>query len=654
MRRNSSTLGFLPREALRSFFEKGGVMGAKDSHGELAGYILYTAYQEYFRITQLCVSEEARGKGIAKRLVEKLKSIATTQKAINLNCRRDFPAYNMWEKLGFVPLYDKPGRAAEGSTLTVWRLPLAPESQLDLFRAKTSDEALDVIIDAHIFFDLHEPDNATTKISKALLSDFLIDSLNLQVTDELLVEINRKRDSAQRAISKQKASRFQEAEYNPQLSRYFEEILNGFLPSDTRSQQSDIRHLAKAAASDANIFVTRDQVLLNKSNKISRSTNLQVLSPIDLIIRLHELYNQQSYVSTHVSGVNLIWCRLNEENITNFPYTSFLENAENQGRFKEKLNPFLVSPNRYECEILKSDGDIVAFRVLEKSNDSKTLTVHLSRVASSNNYSLFERFLVTDTVGKAVANNLDMVKFETASISDKLIPYLFDIGFTKHSGSYIRFCFSQCLSQQQVLSGIAKLCPKSRSSYQGMSDINLEKSCSPLALGLANQKYFLMPIRPGYAISLVDRHQASHDLFGGEPDVLLRWDNVYYRRKSQHKMLSAPARILWYVSGEEGQIVAVSCLDDVVIDTPKPLFKRFKKFGILSWEELYEMSGGDVSKEIMALKFSHTFSFRNPIPLDVVRFVFSKAGKKLLLQAPSKIPEKIFHELFRLGYPNPT
>jgi len=651
MRRNSSTLGFLPREALRSFFENDCVIGAKDSNNELVGYLLYAAYQDYFRISQLCVSEESRGKGIARRIVDELKSTATTQKVIKLNCRRDFETCKVWPRLGFMPLDEKPGRSAEGSILTLWCFDLALEDQLDLFRAKASDDTLDAVIDSNILFDFDEQDSDKTKPSKALLSDFLVDSLTLWVTGELFKEINKKEDDTQRRASLQRAHFFSRVEHNEQSVEHFKKILKEFLPSRKDSQKSDINHLAEVAASNINIFVTRDEAILNEEEKILDQTNVQVITPINLIIHLHKLSDQQSYASTYVSGVNLEWHRLNTSDLESLSFSSFLNQEEGLKEFKKKLESFLADPIRHECEILISNGKAVAVRVSE--NNDKVLTVNMGRIASSANCSSFGRFLVINTIDKALEMNLDMVKFEADSVTKKLIPHLFYMDFKKHNSSYIRFCFSRCLSQQQVLSEIATLCPESENSYQGMAGVNLEKSCTPLALGLANQKYFLIPILPGYAISLVDRRRASQDLFGGETDVLFRWENVYYRQKHQHIMLMAPARILWYVSGE-GHIASVSYLDDVVIDTPTMLFKRFKKLGILEWRDLYEMSEGDVLREIMALKFSRTFPFRNPIPLNMIRTVFSDAGIGPWLQSPSRIPEKIFHELFRLGYPNQT
>ena len=307
MKDNSSTLGFLTREALlEGFIKKEGALGAKTDDGQLVGYLLFAAYPNYFRIAQLCVSENSRGQGIAKRLVESLKNFATTQKVIKLHCRRDFPATHLWPQFGFVASGEKPGRSQERHPLTLWCLTLAEDDQLSLFQARTSDDTLDVIIDAQIFFDFDEPDSDKSQPSKALISDFLIDSLNLRVTDELLNEINRNSDLSQREKSRNRAINFFPVEPAPRLIENFVKNLRKILPDDRPNQESDIRQLAKAAASDINIFVTRDDALLNKAESISELTRLQVLSPTELIIQLHELSERQSYMPTRVSGHSLV------------------------------------------------------------------------------------------------------------------------------------------------------------------------------------------------------------------------------------------------------------------------------------------------------------------------------------------------------------
>ena len=653
MKRYGQTLGFLPRRALQNYLkkEKGGVLGAKNDTGQLVGYLLYAANPNYFRITHLCVSEEYWRQGIAKRLVSDLKDSATTQRAIKLNCRRDFPANDLWPKLGFVALANKRSRSRARHFLTIWHLTLCPDNQLDLFQAKTLDGSLDIIIDAQIFFDFDEPDSAKTKPSKVLLSDFLIDSLNLLITDEMFNEIDRQENPKLRNKSRNRAHNSSKVEYSLHLVEDFINLLKEILPNRKPREGSDIRQLAKAAASNVKTFVTRDDHLLKNSERITDLTGLEIVNPAELIIRVHELAERQSYTSDRIAGLDLRWDRLKSSDLTNFPFHFFLKHGERKGKFREKLESLIVQTDRYECDLLRSGDDLIAIRVLTKGSD-KMLTASLVRVIHSADPLLFRRFLIADIVSKAVEKNVNMVKFETPDLTPSLIPELLEMGFMDCCNSFIRFCFSRCLSRKEVLSMISELNPESKSTYQNMSDLELEWHCSPLVLGSTEQKYFLVPIRPNYAMGLMDRDQSSYDLFGGDPSILLRWDNVYYRSKNRHKMLAAPGRILWYVSGKKKQIIAVSRLDDVVIDNTKELFRRFKKFGILEWKDLYNMCKGDPSKELMVLKFSHTFLFQKPVSLDDIRTVYAKHNAGLSLQGPSKVLPKIFYELFQKGYLN--
>ena len=650
MKRYSRWLGFLPMEALQNYLEKGTILGAKNDDDQLVGYLLYADRSTYFRITHLCVLEEYQGRGIAKELVNSLKGLAKTQKVIKLHCRRDFPADSLWPRFGFVAYSEKSSRSP-GYLLTIWHLILSQDDQLELFQAQTSDENLDIVVDTQIFFDFDEPDSDKTRPSKVLLSDFLIDSINLYIIDELLNAINQRNNPAQRNQSRNKYDCFPKLEYDPRLCEDFYRSLSELLPTHTASQESDVRYLAKAAASKVKIFVTRDHRLLAKSEEIAELTGIDVARPADLIIWLHELSERQSYAPDRVAGLSLRWARLRSNDLAAFPFDSFLEQQQTRGIFRERLESLIAQPNRYECELLWSGDEVIAVRVLDSGSD-KMLTSSLARVVRSANQSLFGRFLIADTVSKAVEKNLDMVKFEDSALTPRLIPDLLEMGFIKCNNSFVRFCFSRCLDRQEALSTISELCPEAASNYQELSDLALEQCCSPLDLESTDQKYFLIPIRPTYATSLIDRRQAANMLFVDKTEVLLRWDNVYYRKPNFHNMLTAPGRILWYVSAPDQQIIAVSCLDEVVIDTTKELFRKFKKFGVLEWEDLREMCDGDPSKELMVLKFSHTFPFREPVSLEVLRTICEENGVRPSLQGPSERPPEVFHKLFQRGYLN--
>ena len=654
MKRHSNTLGFLPKEALRSYLAAGNTLGAKSDDGKLIGYLLHATNPNYFRIAQLCVAEDFKGRGIARRFINELINIAETQKDIRLRCRNDFPAHHMWPKLGFSSIDEQPGRSKEKHPLTLWHLPLAPDNQLDLFQAKTSDESLDVVIDAQIFFDFDETDSDKSRPSKTLLSDFFVDELRLLITYELFNEIRREKDPEQLEKSRNRAHEFPKIDHNPQLAEQLEEVLRTFLPSKSPSQQSDIRQLAKAAASEVKIFVTRDQGLLNKSEEIADKLSLQVVSPTELIIQLHELSEKQSYAPTRVAGFELQWQRLSSDHVAHFPYSSFLSQGQRQGVFRVELDALLASPDLYTSECLQSKDEIVAVRVLARDSD-KTLHVPMMRIArSANDRSLLGRFVISDTIAKAVEENRDMVKVDVSALSLGLEPDLLEMGFIKGTGCFVRFCFSRHLTRTEVLSEIHELFPEAVNNYQHMQAFELQRCCSPLNLKDTGEDYFLIPIRPGYALSLFDRRQSASDLFGGEvSSVLLRWDNVYYRTKTHHHILRPPARILWYESGgEKKQIVAISCLDTVEIDAATKLFRKFKKFGALKWQDIFDMCGGDHLKEIMALRFSHTFLFRKPVSLDTMRKVYDEHGTNLVLQSPSRIPTEVFCKLFQLGYPD--
>ena len=654
MKANSRTLGFLPKEALIEYIERGGVLGAKtcDNENELAGYLLFGAYPDYIRIAHLCVSENFRNQGIARALMDRLKDVATTQTTIRLRCRRDFPANEMWPRFGFVALDERPGRSLERDPLTLWCLTLAQDDQIGLFQAKVSDERLDVAIDAQVFFDLEEPTSEKTIPSKSLTSDFLVDLLQLRITDEMFNEINRQDDDMQRERSRNRAHVFPQVTPDPYLvEKYDSELREELIQVNRSSDESDIRQLAKAAASNVDFFVTRDRKLLTRSQDIFDLTKLKVLSPTSLIVYLHEISENQFYTPARVAGLGLRWERLTAKDILSTAFEPFLLHGERTGVFRAKLDSLVAAdPENCWCELLWSGKSAIALRVVRVSA-RRAIEIHLSRVAPSSQGSVIEQFVISDVITMAVERGLDEVRITLGSVSLSAERYAEDLGFVRTAHGFVRFCYSRCLNTERALESMSLLQPEAMGIVGGLSPTEIERLSSPLCLSDIEQNFFLIPIRPGYAMSLVDRRRSADDMFGGEPSVLLRWDHVYYRGKDHHHMLTPPGRILWYVSGSNAGVVAVSHLDTVKIGKPQMLFKEYRRFGILRWDDIYKLCDGDPSREIMALRFSSTFSFRKPINLASLRRACSAEQHALVLQSPSRIPATLFRKIFCLGFP---
>ena len=165
------------------------------------------------------------------------------------------------------------------------------------------------------------------------------------------------------------------------------------------------------------------------------------------------------------------------------------------------------------------------------------------------------------------------------------------------------------------------------------------------------QSFLIIPIRPGYAMNIVDFMGSAGDLFGGDPGRLLRPDNVYYRSAGTFKNPRAPARILWYVSGNVG-IAGSSHLDCVEIDLAKDIFRKHRKRGTLDRNAVVQIARGNPEGEVMALSFSCTHPFPRRVSLAEIREIYSDPGDgtRFLPRSIRTVSAEIFHELFKRGH----
>src|ERR1022692_2419845 len=164
------TLGFFPQAAFRRAAESRTLIAAVRSE-QVVGYVLYGLPRQIIRITHLCIAENARGRGIARRLVDAISERHADRFGITLRCRNDYPAHHLWPQLGFIPQGERPGRRRRGSVLTVW---WRDHGHPNLFSSAESLGLLRVVMDVNVFLDLESgSERQRVAESRALADDWL-------------------------------------------------------------------------------------------------------------------------------------------------------------------------------------------------------------------------------------------------------------------------------------------------------------------------------------------------------------------------------------------------------------------------------------------------------------------------------------------------
>ena len=274
---NSRTLGHMPYAAFEQAAREGRlVVHVVDE--EVLGYALFSrrVRTHDLSLTHLCVDERQRGSGTARVLVEHLVATHPNHFGLRLSCRNDYPAHNMWPRLGFTPLGPKRGRSKAGHPLTVWWREISAMSLFDetlgSFGAADGHDGIVVAlasdIAGHIAAGRDDPD------VMALTADWVADLADLAVTAGTQAELDGGGDDDFRVLgsSPQEASRY--------LHR---------LRSDT--ELDDIPDLvlvdiAEAAGGGAHRLVTQDPTVLSAAEAITAATGVRVGTPEEILTLL--------------------------------------------------------------------------------------------------------------------------------------------------------------------------------------------------------------------------------------------------------------------------------------------------------------------------------------------------------------------------------
>ncbi|MEJ7623783.1 MAG: GNAT family N-acetyltransferase [Pyrinomonadaceae bacterium] len=675
-KRNSSTLGFFPDGAFDDHAQRKQILVAVDEGGRFAGYLLYRVSRRIARITHLCVDETARGLGVSRGLIDELKTITSDLIGISLKCRLDYAANDLWPRYNFVPMRQTKGRGREPKTLVHWWFDHGHPTLFDRANLE-SERKIRAVIDANILFDLFDESRDGHDESKFLQAAWLSDLLELRVCDETLNEINRNPDELDRERSLENALTVTVLPNNPHdIERAYAEIspLHPKTP-DTRTAQdeSDLRQLAGTLSANVSYFVTRDEAMLRAGfvSPLNERYGLHILRPADFVRQIEQIENSDAYQPARLGGTAIRMERAapgSEAQLSDRYHQ--LEGAVN---FRRRLRALQADVECCSVSLVSSlDTSLAIIGLLQKQ--AERLRVPILRVARGKLSHTLSAHLILHLVDESIGRGCSAVEVSDPHLSEQLAELLVDEGFVENDdGTFVKFHLPFISSFGNLDSLLANLPSASKNEAELIGNTkslqrftpeqispsvfgDLETTFFPLKIFDAGLEAFLVPIRPEWARELFDVGLARQGLFPADEALALRKEQAFYRSNRNSAGIRAPARILWYVSkgssrgyADVGAVRACSLLRDVVVGTPKELFKRYQRLGIYTWDDVRSINPDNLDEDVMVLLFGNTETFVHPVDLDQLYDLKDRFQWKMQLAGVSRVPPKIFAEIYSRG-----
>lgn len=671
-RKNSGILGFFPEGAFFDYAKNNKILVATADNGDFTGYLAYRVTKMRAIIVHLCIEQRYKGNGIALKLIQSLSKLEKRCHGIGLHCRRDFPASNFWPKAGFIALKEKLGKSLDTSKLlTFWWRDHGHPTLFSYAFDKEKQTKLLAVIDANIFYDLIDGADIDSEESQVLLADWLQDSFVLSITDELFNEINRQSDARKRENQRNYAQRFHKLKnLQDQVSSIYEN-LRRYLPNNIKpSDESDIRQLAHAIAAESHAFITRDDRLLAISEEIKLRFNISIIRPCDFIIRLDELTNEREYYPAKLAGSSLSLSRVKSGQAEQL-ISRFFTSQERKADFQRIVRNYLSNTKEYQSFVIEGpEGSLLGLLVYHR-NDDKLLDVPLLRLVPCTLTATLAKYVVLSTLYIADEEKRTFVTFSDKNLPTEIIQSLTKKSFLKRGSVWMKVSLGVVESSSALLNRLQSLSvqyPKESDYFIELQNnlkeavetknhnlmLEIEKALWPAKISDLNINNYIVPIKPEWALNLFDEHLATQTLFGSKPELVLNWENVFYRAVKPIS-LKFPARILWYVSKNKGyafskRIRACSYLDEIIIDKPKELYRQFRRLGIYEWNDLVTTADGNLNCRLMALKFSDSEQLKNPLPLsEIQNIILSEKGKTNYFQSPVKISCETFNKIYKIA-----
>ncbi len=671
-KQNAKTLGLFPRDAYTDHARKKWIFGAVENE-KLVGYVLFriTHSKQIIYVTQLCVKDECRGKGVAQQLLDQIRTkYGNLFTGIGLSCRQDYAgACRLWEKYGFKAVKNVRSRSKEERYLIKWFYDFGNKN---LFSSSEQPSyKVEALLDSNIIMKLSDEPSDANQEALALCADWLTDESEYFYAPEIFNEILRDADRIRAEGTRNFLHTLKSPQFEPGTRDQISQQLETLLPGISNNDKSDRLQLAECIAGNIEYFITLDKKLLDKTDQIFEIYSVRILRPADFILFIDHTCKPNDYRSLRFAGANYEYAQLSPEEIDALTAAKWLNN--NTG---EKKHVLLTKLTNIISEIQKS-----TVRVVKDSSknylgyfaaqwESGWLKIKVIRVINTKISEVLFQQLVRDIIMLSIEKKCPMIEFEEVGLAPDHLSILETFGFRFDGNSWKKLCRTgltsagELFQTDELINSIVdvkqlieqfKHLPKIECDLLKLS---IERQLSPVKFQDIDVPIYIIPIRPYWASQLFDHNIANHSLFGAKAELTWNRENIYYRNVNPVSEI-APGRILWYASsepktktGRESSIIAYSYLDEVHIGPAKTLYRKFKNYGIYEWKDILDLTNNNPDKQIKALKFIDTEVFKKVVPLSKIQKIFLQNQKPAnTFASPVKVSLEIFNSIYK--YANP-
>ncbi|MFD0974090.1 GNAT family N-acetyltransferase [Plantactinospora endophytica] len=651
-----ATLGHMPFAGYRDAAEKGTLLLAYAGE-QIIGYALYGLTSRRVRLTHLCVDPHWHGYGIARLLVDWVSDHHSDYPGILAKCRDSYNLGDMWIKLRFTPLSQRPGRSRARHLLTSW---WRDHGQPNLFTRDDDSVLARAAVDLNVLRDLADEERSDAVESRALVGDQFADRLELVRTGALDSEVNSMEGPLRaRCITAAQSFTPPPRVDHGQLKQVRADLLAAVHLVDpkypcTDQDRYDLEHVCEAIALGLKLFVTRDEHLTSiLGPPAQRQHGLRILRPLEVLIHIDELARAEAYQPAALLGTRYRRQLLGiaaEDDLAGLVNSA----AGERRRDLRNTNREMALAGCDRAGIYDPDGRLVA--VIAARPENGALTVPLARVATIGLADTLARQLLFQLRQKARAAGSPIIKITDRYVSAALRLAAFQDGFYQHDEQLYAFVIDVCgpagqVEQQAVAAarqaGVPVPAPLG-SDMPAVAAAELERIWWPAKITDSALLTYLIPIRQAY----------SADLLGVPGGLLPRHDNlglarehVYYRSPRGTRPRH-PARLLWYMSRSgpatayPAAVIACSQLDLAEIGAPEDFHARFQHLGVWDGHQLHNVAHNG---QVQALRFTNTelLTHISSQRLQVLAAAHQQRG--VPPPGPLRIPPGLFAALYQEG-----